>query len=339
MTSLSVKKLIIRSISELLRYIEGKKPQRILLQSPNGYRNRLIDLADVIKKRYDEAEVIIEGNLNYGACDIQRHAIDLLDIDLVIHVGHSPFYRIDNKFDNIIYYPLFEGRRITKNLYSQILDVLTGYKRVGVVNSIQYYKQYVSIMKRLREDGYDVYSGESAYGHMYKGQILGCEISAAQKIRGYVDVYLVISSGLFHGLGVALWTGRPTYVVDIHNSKVVDVQRMRRRYLSKIANNIEIAKTGRRFGIIISTKLGQINYDFAEFVYKELKKLNREVYIISMDNITQEQLSYFMDIDVFIQTACPRLSIDDVYVFKKPVLNMEQFLIMIGRRSFDEVYP
>lgn len=332
-------KLIITDAKKLIEYIKKQGAQRIFIQSPNGFRSKLIYLADKIEREIKEIEIIIDGNLNYGGCDIQGNVFSLLDLDIVIHVGHTPFQHNIIKPENVIYYPLFENKKITKKLYLEIYKLAKQYNNIGVVNSLQYYKQSLELVNQLQGDGFQVFIEKPVYNYMFKGQILGCDISAAHKIKDKIDVFFVVSSGVFHALGVALWINKPTFVVDIHNERIIDLEKLRRKYLSKIAYNIEKTRECLKIGVIISPKSGQFNYMSARFAYDELKKLRKKVYLISMENITQEQLSYFLNIEAFIQTACPRLSIDDIFAFEKPVLNMEQFLILIGKKKFEEVYP
>ena len=46
------------------------------------------------------------------------------------------------------------------------------------------------------------------------GQILGCDVNAAKKIKNKVDAFLYIGSGEFYPLGVALETGKKVIIAN-----------------------------------------------------------------------------------------------------------------------------
>jgi len=63
--------------------------------------------------------------------------------------------------------------------------------------------------------------------------------------------------------------------------------------------------------------------------------------IISLDNITPDALLQFK-LDAFVNTACPRIAIDEGRRFNAPVLTPVEFEIVLGEREwtdlvFDEI--
>jgi 2-(3-amino-3-carboxypropyl)histidine synthase len=69
---------------------------------------------------------------------------------------------------------------------------------------------------------------------------------------------------------------------------------------------------------------------------KKHKKEHREVFL---DRVNEDVLSLFSDVDAYITASCPRISVDDISRFKKPILNLEQLLILFGYKKFGDVYP
>jgi 2-(3-amino-3-carboxypropyl)histidine synthase len=55
--------------------------------------------------------------------------------------------------------------------------------------------------------------------------------------------------------------------------------------------------------------------------------LGKTVQLIAMSEITNDRIKIFNGIDIFIQLACPRISIDNH--FSKPVLSTPQALTLI----------
>ena len=65
---------------------------------------------------------------------------------------------------------------------------------------------------------------------------------------------------------------------------------------------------------------------------------DKEVVLISMNEITDDKLVNLYDIQGFIETACPRISIEDYARFSKPVINYREALVVINDLSFDELF-
>ena len=64
--------------------------------------------------------------------------------------------------------------------------------------------------------------------------------------------------------------------------------------------------------------LGRTNW-----IVKRLEMHGRRVVQLAMRDITPERLAPLRDVDAFIQTACPRISIDG-FTFDRPVLSIPQ---------------
>jgi 2-(3-amino-3-carboxypropyl)histidine synthase len=69
------------------------------------------------------------------------------------------------------------------------------------------------------------------------------------------------------------------------------------------------------------------------------KEKGMKAYILTMDLVTPEQLINFKT-DVIVNTACPRIAIDDAGRFPAPMLTPPEFEIVLGEREelvFDEI--
>ncbi|MCK5661350.1 MAG: diphthamide synthesis protein, partial [Methanosarcinales archaeon] len=164
----------------------------------------------------------------------------------------------------------------------------------------------------------------------YPGQLLGCDFSAA---RIPCDEYLYIGGGEFHPMGVAIATGRRVLVADpmVNKAWFVDTDRIMRQRFAAITR----ARDAACFGIIVSTKRGQLRLEVAEEMVKLARDSGRDAYIISMDLITPEQLLAFKA-DAFVSTACPRVAVDDNLRYNRPMLTPIEFEILVGKRQWDE---
>ena len=330
---------------EVLAKVRSRSFKKILLQGPDGLRNQLVELADYLLENVNDIEIIIDGDRSFGGCDIPFHKASKIGVDAVFHFGHTEFpaseeqLSLINKDIETVYFPVFEDSRVKRSLLRSLIRKMGDAKLVAAVYSIQYRNQYLEIVNKLREEGITVYKPREFF-RMEEWQILGCNIGVLNKVRDKVDGVIVVGGGLFHALGAGLYSGLPTILVDIPRGVVSNIERELIRFRSLIAYNIEKAKGAFRFGVIVSTKSFQFNYSIAKYIYNYINnELEKKGVMLVMDYIGPETIDYFPSIEAFIQTACPRISIDDISNYRKPILNIEQFLILIGKKRFEEVYP
>ena len=96
-----------------------------------------------------------------------------------------------------------------------------------------------------------------------KGQILGCNFSAAKSIANEVDTFLFIGSGNFHPLGLLLLFKKQVIVCDPYSNEIreKELEDLKDIILRQRYGAIARSKDARVFGILIGTKLGQQRID------------------------------------------------------------------------------
>ena len=268
------------------------------LQIPDGLKTKALEIADELG-----GDVIISCEACYGACDIKEDEAKRLGCDKIVHYGHSKLIDTDIEVD---YVEKREKYDPTKALENVKID----FKRIGLVSAIQFLDSLEIAKKVLERQGKEVLIG---------GQVLGCDVSKAVAIQNKVDCFLFIGSGHFHPLGVALKTGKPTFILNIEKG---NLEKLDTRLFEKqrIAAQV-IARDAKVFGILVSTKPGQMNIKLAKEIKEKLKP--RKSYIFSMDEIRPDKLEG-IKVDAYINTACPRITIENRTDFRKPILNPDE---------------
>ena len=66
-----------------------------------------------------------------------------------------------------------------------------------------------------------------------------------------------------------------------------------------------------------------------------LHDAGRQAVLMVMRNITPERL-VAIGLDAYVNTACPRLTIDDQSLFSMPLLTPVELRIMLGREGWDD---
>ena len=173
--------------------------------------------------------------------------------------------------------------------------------KIGLISTVQFLHQLSKAKKILKNS-------------IIGGQILGCDISSAEKIKNKVNAFLYIGSGKFHPLIVAVKTNKPVLTAnpltkEISKISKQEIEKFKKRkkgaYLKFLSAN--------KIGILVSTKPGQYNLKEA---LKLKNKLKKESLIFICNNINLNELENFPDIECWVNTACPRIE-------GKNIINLE----------------
>ena len=298
--------------------IEQIKPNTILLSCPDGYLTKVQQLASKIEKEYN-VRTIISADPTYGCCDIMDDDASRLGTDIAFHIGHNSAIKRIGKRTVLI--DVHEDVDFTK-VIKESLSSLKKYNQLGICTISQYLHQLDNTKKTLEELGFNICIGEGQE-RLLDGQIMGCRFSPVFNIRDKIDALVFLGQSRFHAIGVALSTGRPTIMLDPYLTIAEDVTPLAEKWLKRSILQIYKARDAERFGVIIGLREGQNLFKRAVQVRMKLLDYGKEVQMITLREITEDRLSTFTNIDGFIQTACPRISIDGEN-FSKPILSIPQ---------------
>jgi arCOG04112 universal archaeal diphthamide biosynthesis domain protein len=296
------------------------------LQFPEGFKRRSPGIASRIEEDTD-ASVFISGNPCFGACDLD---VALLDkVEILFHFGHA--HLDDNKLSQKVYFIETRSDVDVKDVVKLAVNDLKGHK-IGLITTVQHVHKLEDVASILEEHGKEcvICAGDSKIA--YPGQVLGCNFSAARKEE--CDEYLYIGSGQFHPLGVSLATKKRVLIADpfVNELRDADSSRILRQRSAAIAKSLDAEV----FGIVVSTKPGQERMGLAEELKNMAKKHGKDAHIFTMDLVTPDQLLQFK-VDAFVNTACPRLAIDEVGRFHSPMLTPIEFEIVLGEKQWEEL--
>jgi len=99
---------------------------------------------------------------------------------------------------------------------------------------------------------------------------------------------------------------------------------------------VEKAFSAASFGILVCTKIGQLNLRYARRLREKAEMRGLRSFLLVASEIREETLREF-DADAYVNTACPRL-VEDFAAFEKPVLTPAEFELILGERSWDEIF-
>lgn len=303
-------------ISDLIRNLQLRNAKTVALQFPEGLKRKAAGLASSLKGA--GFNVLISGDPCYGACDLALDA--LASADVLVHVGHAP---VDAR-DNVIFLP--HTVDIDPNVIEDAIPLLKG-PVTGLVTTVQHAHLIPDMQAVLEKRGIRVAVAEGGSRTPFRGQVLGCSYAAARN-TGAGEI-LVVATGLFHAVGIAIATRARVVALDPVTGlaqEVDDDSLLRRRFAA-----IERARGVTEFGIIVSTKSGQQRMDLA----RRLVSLRPRSVIIPMREVTPDELLN-LGFGAYVNTACPRLAYDDQVRFSVPVLSPQEFEILCGVRMWDD---
>ncbi|MCL7411908.1 MAG: diphthamide biosynthesis enzyme Dph2 [Methanosarcinaceae archaeon] len=318
-------------IDHVIDIITKSGAEVVGLQFPEGFKRRSPQIASMIEDATG-VRIIISGNPCFGACDLDSALLG--SVDIMFHFGHAELD--DTKLSEKVYFIDARSDVDVTFVAKKALQSLRG-QRIGLITTVQHVHKLVGVREILEQNGKTCFIGEGDSKIAYPGQVLGCNFSAA-RVEGVggekCDEYLYIGSGDFHPLGVTLATKKRVVIADplMNEVREVDHTQIMRQRSAVIGKSYD----ANVFGIIVSTKNGQNRMELAEQLKELAKKHDKTAHILSMDLITPDQLLQFK-VDAFVNTACPRLAVDEIGRFNAPMLMPQEFEIVVGERKWDDI--
>jgi 2-(3-amino-3-carboxypropyl)histidine synthase len=295
---------------------------------PNGFR-----LAQFIQKETG-VEIFVSGDPCYGACDLALTPMKAVQADLLLHVGHA---EIPGEFsdENVLYVEATADLPIDEPMM-QAIKMLETEHVIGLASNIQHLHQLDHAREILEKHGKEVLIGRPSGWLKYPGQVLGCDYGSVRAIAEKIDAIVVLSGGDFHALGIPLATGKRTIVVDPYQKVAKDMTNTVQRILRKRWINISKFKEAKRIGIIVGLKSSQMNASLGRRIKELLEQSGYSPILLCASEIIPETLESFTDLEAFVEISCPRISTDDQERYRKPILNPEEVMIALGKKSWEE---
>jgi 2-(3-amino-3-carboxypropyl)histidine synthase len=303
--------------------------KRVLIQMPEGLKPEAPRIARLVEKT--GALAIVSADPCYGACDLATVEAETLDVDLIIHFGHAKLLKHEKV------HTLYLEARATSTIDAAVIaaiPLLSGCNRIGLATTVQHVQTIDTVRELLVRAGKTIEIGD-ARRLPYPGQVVGCDFSNVKSIAKDVDAFLFVGGGKFHALGVALATSKPTIVSDPYGGLAYSVHEEAQKILKQRYASIEEASRGKTYGVLISLKPGQKHLGESLRIKETAEKLGKTVCLFAVREVLPEVLEEFPTVDAYINTACPRISLDDASKFKKPVLTMQEFRVVSGEFSWE----
>ena len=352
-------------LENLIESIKSNDNRLIALQVPEGLKMQALSMMDSIEDE-TTAQVVLAADPCYGACDLVHDKMRMMGVELVAHMGHSQM-NIDSgmptHFINVTYdgdpelspvLPILEKHRAMsqvrleqqdgvlteKEAQDRFLDAvgrvapLKGNK-LGLVGSIQHLHLIFDFKERLEKAGFEVEVPVGGDRLTFTGQVLGCNYSGDDDTIGH---YLFLGSGDFHPIGLVMHTGKPLALLDPYtgDSSEMSLERIE-RILRQRFGLIMAVQDAQTFAILIGEKPGQMRRTLALRMKKMLAKHGKKGYLLALEHISPDLISFY-PVDAYVNTACPRIAIDDSVRYDKPLITPFELEVALGEKKWETGY-
>lgn len=309
---------------ELFEALRAGKHAKIVLQVPAGLVRNAHDLAARLRSEVG-VPVVLAARPCFGACDFPSRD-EAPGADAAVLLGHAPIPNVPRQ--RATYF--VEMREVSgdpKALARTVHEARLP-PRIGLVASIQHLDLIPALTEELATLGHALVVGEGDRRLAYAAQALGCNYTSAESIARDVDAFLFLGTGQFHPLGLAFAVDRPVYSLDPLQGTLqppIDRERLIARRLLRIA----ACRDARRFGILVSSFPGQDRSGTALALQRRAISHGREAELIVFDRLDPRDLQG-RALDAYVNTACPRIALDDADLYERPMLTPPEFLMALG---------
>ena len=354
-------------LDDLVAKIKENDHRLVALQVPEGLKMQALEMMDSIETE-SAAKVVLAADPCYGACDLVHDKMKLMGVELVAHMGHSQM-NIDSGMPTHFIPVTYDGdpelspvpppdptqgdsgisSRMThppilpeseEQAKEKFLDAvgrvapLEGAK-LGLVGSIQHLHLLPDYVKRLEKAGFDVEIPIGGERLTFPGQVLGCNYSGDDPSIGH---YLFLGSGDFHPIGLVLHTGKPLAMLDPYTGEATEMsfERIERILRQRFGYIMQIADC-KTFGILIGEKPGQMRRNLALRMKRMLESHGKKGYLLAMDHVGPDLIDFY-PVDAFVNTACPRIAIDDAVKYAKPLVTPYELEVSLGEKKWEHGY-
>ena len=322
-------------LENIVAWIRDGGYSSVALQLPEGLKIRATEISDYLIENTG-VDILVVGYPCYGACDLYDYKGKT---DALVHFGHS---RIPSQGDdpNVLY---IESRSDV-TLDDSVMDVLMDLpRRIGLLATIQYIDLIPVVKTILESTGRTVLVGTGDRRIAYPGQVLGCNCSSAEAVLDEVDAFLFLGEGDFHPLAAAFGVKKDVFVLNPVTKELRDMSEIRDRILRKRFAAIQSAKDAQSFLVIVCSKVGQDRSAEADKVIDKIRSHGLKAYKAVMEEITPMSLMAYR-VDAYVNTACPRVAMDDSAKYELPMLTIPELDIVLGDSewadySFDQIRP
>ncbi|KAJ3065260.1 Diphthamide biosynthesis protein 1 [Podochytrium sp. JEL0797] len=323
---------------------------RVALQFPEGLLLYSLTICDIVEK-FCAVETVVMGDVTYGACCIDDFTAKALGCDFMVHYGHSCLVPVTVTTIKTLYVFVEIGID-TQHFVETVRKNFTPGTPLVLVATIQ----FISALQSAKRDLDATYPCTIPQSRpLSAGEILGCTSPNLELKDDSVILYL--GDGRFHLESIMISNpSLPAYRYDPYpktfTREYYDHQQMRKLRSTAIraVETIEHGDPSRKslVAIVVGT-LGRQGSPKVLARLHEMVPIGVDSVFVLLSELFPDKLKSIgkggRKVDAWIQTSCPRLSIDWGHAFGAPLLSPYEAAVAFGkaeakwREKEEEIYP
>ncbi|KAI3657083.1 hypothetical protein MP638_005777 [Amoeboaphelidium occidentale] len=330
-------------IHKTIDQIHKFNAKRVALQLPEGLQMFATAICSILEKcSYQKAiydgdapleplDTVILADVTYGACCVDDYTAKQLDCDYMVHYGHSCLIPISKTLIKVLYVFVDISFDIS-HLLETIKYNFSPNEKLVMMATIQFSSSLQQIVEILREQGYmDLHVPQIK--PLSPGEVLGC---TSPRLLDKSKV-LYLGDGRFHLESMMIANPHLDglfYRYDPYSATLTREYYAMHDMLVMRKEAILAARkpSAKRFCIVLGTLGRQGSVNVMEWLQDSLKQAGKDVLVVLMSELSPAKIKAFENekhIDVWIQTSCPRLSIDWGYGFNVPLLTPYEAMLCL----------
>ncbi|KAJ3412420.1 Diphthamide biosynthesis protein 1 [Chytridiales sp. JEL 0842] len=324
-------------IHKTLWQVQKNGSKRVALQFPEGLLMYSLTIADILE-RFAGVETLVMGDVTYGACCIDDFTAVALGCDFMVHYGHSCLIPVNVTSIKTLYVFVDIGIDVEHFVNTVKRNFESGTPLI-MVATIQFISS-LQIARRQLETEYPTTIPQAR--PLSPGEILGC---TSPELKSFIEslntdkppILMYLGDGRFHLESIMI--SNPTlraFRYDPYSKEMTremyDHEEMR-ALRSGAINSFNSAK---KIGVVMGTLGRQGNPRVVEYLEKELQQkgdgVEVDVVTVLLSEMSPAKMASFGEgVDAWVQTSCPRLSIDWGHHYAKPLLSPYEAAVAIGK--------
>jgi len=202
-------------------------------------------------------------------------------------------------------------------------------KNLGLYASVQFCNNLANVKMQLKELDINIISSQPKRTGV-QHQLLGCDnyhdsLNLDAEWLAQIDAFLYIGDGKFHPLALAYGQEKEIICNDPIGKQFSvmtkkDIEQIKKKQKGAFLKFL----SSKNVGVIVTIKPGQ--EQFKTGLLLEKKYPDKKFYYFVDNTISFDQLENFPFIEVWVNTACPRIGLDDQEQFRSGVINLKDAL-------------
>jgi 2-(3-amino-3-carboxypropyl)histidine synthase len=330
-------------INKCLTRIMTLSANHVALQMPEGLLLYATVIADILQRMVPTlTQVSILGDVTYGACCVDDLSAHAMGANLLIHYGHSCLVPLQHSVIPCLY--VFVELQIdVQHFVDCVIQTIPDRNTpLALLGTIQFRQGLVQARRLFIDQGYHTCTLPQAKP-LSPGEVLGCT-------SPYIDsnnnknntTVLFCADGRFHLESTMI--SNPHVQIFLRYdpySKALTKEEYAHEEMHKLRQHaIQSAQNKSVFGIVLGTLGRQGNPAILQQLQTLLRQHNKQYFILLLSEVSPAKLHLMsIQVQVWIQIACPRLSVDWGHYFETPVLSPYELHVALGTTEWKEVYP